>query len=43
MASSLETGGEEEGEGREKQRGTKKRIVVDLWLSCEWRKSDLEK
>jgi|APAra0007618328_1042625.scaffolds.fasta_scaffold12308_1 hypothetical protein len=45
MASSLERGGEEEeGEGREEQRGANKRVVVDLWLSfeccCE---SDLEK
>lgn len=42
MASSLEMGGEEE-EGREKQRGTTKRVVVDLRLSFECCKSDLEK
>lgn len=46
MASSLEMGGEEEeeeGEGREKQRGTTKRVVVDLRLSFECCESDLEK
>lgn len=40
MASSLEEGGEEEEEGSEKQRGTKKGLVLvlDLWLR---RESDL--